>query len=126
MHSLRAVFCDPVRVKIIAAFCRAGFHESLKHTVEGFLMLAVKLCPLVTDDLERLTETGKVLYAGYICCLNELYGEQVIAGTHGVYLAALGKDIGRAVLKHGVLIRRELVVYATLQFRAQLLICITG
>ena len=126
VHSLRAVFYDPVRVKIAAAFYRTGLHESLKHRVECLLMLAVKLYPLVTDDLERLTEAGKVLNAGYICCLNELYGEQVIAGTHSVYLAALGKDIGRAVLKHGVLIRRELVVYATLQFRAQLLICITG
>ena len=120
------MFDDPGRVKIIAAFCRAGFHESLKHTVKGFLMLAVKLCPLVTDDLERLTEASKVLDAGYIFCLNELYGEQIIAGTHGVYLAALGKDVSRAVLKHGVLILRKLSVYAPFQFGAQFLICVAG
>ena len=89
-------------------------------------MLAVKPCPLVTDDLERLTEAGKVLDAGYIFCLNELYGEQVIAGTHGVYLAALGKDVSRAVLEHGVLILRELAVYAPFQLGAQFLICVTG
>ena len=89
-------------------------------------MLAIKLCPLVTDDLERLAEAGEVLDAGYIFCLNELYGEQVIAGTHGVYLAALGKDIGRTVFKHGVLILRELTVYAPLQLGAQFLICVTG
>ena len=88
-------------------------------------MLAVKFYPLITDDLERLTEAGKVLDAGHVCCLNELYGEQVIAGTHGVYLAALGKDIGRTVFKHGVLILRELTVYAPLQLGAQFLICVT-
>ena len=126
VHSLRAVFDDPVRVKIIAAFCRARFHESLEQTVESLIMLAVKLYPLVTDDFERLTEAGKVLDAGHICCLNELYGEQVIAGTHGVYLAALGKDISRAVLKHGVLVLSKLTVYAPFQFRAQFLICVTG
>ena len=76
----------------------------MEQSVEGFLMLAVKFYPLVTDDLERLTEAGKVLDEGDVCRLNELYGEQVIAGTHSVYLAALGKDIGRAVLKHGVLV----------------------
>ena len=54
-------------------------------------MLAVKFYPLVTDDLERLTEASEILNAGHIFCLNELYGEQIIAGTHGVYLAALGK-----------------------------------
>ena len=85
-------------------------------------MLAIKLCPLVTDDLERLTEAGKVLDAGHVCCLNELYGEQVIAGTHGIYFAALGKDIGRTVFKHGVLILRKLSVYAPFQFGAQLFI----
>ena len=97
VHSLRAVFDDPVRVKIAAAFCRAGFHESLEHRIECLLMLAVKFYPLITDDLERLTEAGEVLDAGHVCCLNELYGEQIVAGTHSVYLAALGKDIGRAV-----------------------------
>ena len=89
-------------------------------------MLAVKPCPLVTDDLERLTEAGKVLNAGYIFCLNELYGEQVIAGTHSVYLAALGKDVSRAVFEHSVLILRKFSVYAFLQLRAQFLICVTG
>lgn len=78
MHSLRAVFDDPVRVKIIAAFCRAGFHESLKHQAECLLMLAVKFYPLVTDDFERLTEAGEVLDAGHVCCLNKLYGEQIM------------------------------------------------
>ena len=89
-------------------------------------MLAVKFYPLITDDLERLTEASKVLNAGHICCLNELYGEQVIAGTHGIYLAALGKDVSRAVLEHGVLILRELAVYAPFQLGAQFLICVTG
>lgn len=126
VHSLRAVFDDPVRVKIIAAFCRAGFHESLEQTVESLIMLAVKLYPLVTDDFERLTEAGKVLDAGHVCCLNELYGEQVIAGTHGIYFAALGKDVSRAVLSHSILILRKFSVYAFLQLRAQFLICVTG
>lgn len=126
MHSLRAVFDDPVRVKIIAAFCRTGFHESLEHTVESIVLLILSLHPLVADDFERLTEAGKVLDAGHVCRLNELYCEQVIAGTHGVYLAALGKDIGRTVFKHGVLILRELTVYAPLQLGAQFLICVTG
>ena len=125
MHSLRAVFDDPVRVEIAAAFRRAGFHESLKHQAECLLMLAVKFYPLVTDDLERLTEAGKILDAGHVCRLKELYGEQVIASTHGVYLAALGKDIGRTVFKHGVLILRELTVYAPLQLGAQFLIYVT-
>ena len=125
VHSLRAVFDDPVRVKIAAALCRTGFHESLEHRVECLLMLAIKLCSLVTDDLERLTETGKVLDAGHVCRLKELYGEHVIASTHGVYLASLGKDIGRTVFKHGVLILRELTVYAPLQLGAQFLICVT-
>ena len=126
VHSLRAVFDDPARVKIVAALRRTGFHESLEQTVEGFLMLAVKFYPLVTDDLERLTEAGKVLDAWHVCRLNELYGEQVIAGTHSVYLAALGKDIGSAVLSHSILILRKFSVYAFLQLRAQFLICVTG
>ena len=89
-------------------------------------MLAVKFYPLITDDLERLTEAGKVLDAGHVRCLNELYGERVIAGTHGIYFAALGKDVGRAVFEHGILVLRELTVYAFLQLRAQFLICVTG
>ena len=89
-------------------------------------MLAIKLCPLVTDDLEWLAEAGEVLDAGHVCCLNELYGEQVIAGTHGVYFAALGKDVSRAVLSHSILILRKFSVYAFLQLRAQFLICVTG
>ena len=88
-------------------------------------MLAVKFYPLVTDDLEWLAEAGEVLDAGYIFCLNKLYGEQIIAGTHGVYLAALGKDVSRAVFEHSVLILRELTVYAPLQLGAQFLICAT-
>ena len=89
-------------------------------------MLAVKFYPLITDDLERLAEAGEVLDAGYIFCLNKLYGEQIIAGTHGVYLAALGKDVSRAVLSHSILILRKFSVYAFLQLRAQFLICVTG